>query len=151
MSIHRAKLEWRRSGQLFEPSKFNRAHRIEFEPSVATDGNAAKENLPTGAPHSPGADPEQLFVAAVSACHMLWFVGLASVRKLTVNRYVDDAEGVLEKNAEGRMAMTRVILRPAVEFEVPPSPEVLAELHHKAHEKCFIANSVRAEVIIEPR
>jgi len=82
---------------------------------------------------------------------MLWFVGLASVRKLTVNRYVDDAEGVLEKNAEGRTAMTRVILRPAVEFEVPPSPEVLAELHHKAHEKCFIANSVRAEVIIEPR
>jgi organic hydroperoxide reductase OsmC/OhrA len=151
MSIHRAKLEWRRNGQPFEPSKFNRAHRIDFEPSVATEGNAAPENLPPGAPHSPGADPEQLFVASLSACHMLWFVGLASVRKLTINSYVDDAEGVLEKNAEGRTAMTRVTLRPAVEFKVPPPPQVLAELHHKAHEKCFIANSVRTEVIIEPR
>ena len=82
---------------------------------------------------------------------MLWFVSLASTRKLIVNRYVDDAEGVLEKNPEGRTAMTRVTLRPAVEFAVPPSASVLAELHHQAHEKCFIANSVRTEVIIEPQ
>jgi organic hydroperoxide reductase OsmC/OhrA len=71
--------------------------------------------------------------------------------KLVVNRYVDEAEGVLEKNSEGRMAMTRVTLRPAVEFDTPPSPAVLAKLHHKAHEKCFIANSVRTQVIVEPR
>jgi len=81
---------------------------------------------------------------------MLWFVSLASTMKLVVNRYVDNAEGVLEKNSEGRMAMTRVTLRPAVEFDAPPSPTVLAKLHHKAHEKCFIANSVRTQVIVEP-
>jgi organic hydroperoxide reductase OsmC/OhrA len=135
----------------FELGTYSRAHRIEFEPTVRLDGNAAKENIPPGAPHARGADPEQLFVASLSACHMLWFVSLASTMKLVVNRYVDEAEGVLEKDSEGRMAMTRVTLRPAVEFAAPPSPAVLAKLHHKAHEKCFIANSVRTQVIVEPR
>ncbi len=151
MSVHRAKIEWQRNGMSFELSKYSRAHRIEFEPSVSLSGIAAKDNIPPGAPHSPGADPEQLFVASLSACHMLWFIGLASVRKLVVNRYVDEAEGLLEKNSEGRIAMTRVTLRPAVEFDAPPSPAVLAELHHKAHDRCFIANSVKTEVVIEPR
>ena len=151
MSVHRASIEWKRSGQPFDPQKYSRAHRIEFEDSVVLHGNAAKANLPAGAPHSPGADPEEMFVASISACHMLWFVGLASARKITVNRYRDDAEGVLEKDAEGRMAVTRVTLRPAVEFDAPPPPEVLAELHHKAHEKCFIANSVKTEIVIESR
>src|SRR6266568_195812 len=119
MSIHRAKTEWQRNGMPFEPAKYSRAHRIEFE-SLQLAGNAAKENIPPGAPHGPGADPEQLFVASLSACHMLWFVSLAATRKLIVNRYVDDAEGVLERNSEGRMAMTRVTLRPAVEFAADP-------------------------------
>ena len=135
----------------FELGTYSRAHRIAFDPTVRLDGHAAKENIPPGAPHAKGADPEQLFVASLSACHMLWFVSLASTMKLVVNRYVDNAEGVLEKNSEGRMAMTRVTLRPAVEFAAPPSPAVLAKLHHKAHEKCFIANSVRTQVIVEPR
>src|SRR5258706_567520 len=130
---------------------YTRPHRIEFDPTVGFNGNAAKENIPAGAPHAQGADPEQLFVASLSACHMLWFVSLASTMKVVVNRYIDNAEGVLEKNSEGRMAMTRVTLRPAVEFDAPPSPAVLAKLHHKAHEKCFIANSVRTQVMIEPR
>ena len=151
MSIHRASIEWKRNGQPFDLDKYSRAHRIEFEPPVALDGNAAVANLPPSAPHSPGADPEELFVAAVSACHMLWFLSLASGRKLTVNRYEDDAEGVLEKNPEGRVAVTRVTLRPAIEFEHPPSAKILDELHHKAHEKCFIANSVKTEILIEPR
>jgi len=151
MSIHRARTEWQRDGMPFELGKYSRAHRVEFQPGVELAGNAAKENLPPGAPHAPGADPEQLFVASLSACHMLWFVSLASTMKLVVNRYVDEAEGVLEKNSEGRRAMTRITLRPAVEFAVPPSPAILAELHHEAHEKCFIANSVRTEVIVKPQ
>jgi organic hydroperoxide reductase OsmC/OhrA len=151
MSLHRATTEWQRNGMPFELGTYSRAHRIEFEPAVRLDGNAAKENIPPSAPHGPGADPEQLFVASLSACHMLWFVSLAAARKLIVNRYADDAEGVLEKNSEGRMAMTRVTLRPAVEFAATPSPAVLAKLHHEAHEKCFIANSVRTQVIVEPR
>jgi organic hydroperoxide reductase OsmC/OhrA len=151
MSIHHATTEWRRGDAAFEIGKYSRAHRIEFGSSVELTGNAAKENLPQGAPYAPGADPEQLFVASLSACHMLWFLGLASKKKLVVNRYVDKAEGVLEKNSEGRMAMTRVTLRPAVEFSAPPSTALLAELHHEAHERCFIANSVSTQVGVEPQ
>ena len=150
MSVHRAKIEWERKGP-FELDKYSRAHRIEFEPPIVLEGNAAKANLPAGAPHSPGADPEELFVAAISACHMLWFMSLAAARKLIVNRYRDEAEGVLEKNSEGRMAVTRVTLRPAVDFDAPAPAGLLSELHHKAHEKCFIANSVKTEILIEPR
>jgi organic hydroperoxide reductase OsmC/OhrA len=151
MSVHRASIEWNRNGQPFDPQKYSRAHLIRFEHPVVLDGNAAKANIPAEAPHTPGADPEEMFVASISACHMLWFVGLASARRITVNRYRDDAEGVLEKNADGRIAVTRVTLRPAVEFDEPLSPDVLADLHHKAHEKCFIANSVKTEIVIEPR
>jgi organic hydroperoxide reductase OsmC/OhrA len=151
MSIHSARIEWLRGGSTFEPTKYSRSHRIDFGSSIEVRGTAARENIPAGVPHSAGADPEQLFVASLSACHMLWFIGLASVRKLVVNRYVDEAEGLLEKSPGGRVAMTRVTLRPAVEFVAPPSPEVLAELHHKAHDRCFIANSVKTEVVIEPR
>jgi organic hydroperoxide reductase OsmC/OhrA len=97
-------------------------------------------------------DPEEAFVASLSSCHMLWFLGLAAVRKFRVDSYVDQAEGELEKNAEGRMAITRVTLRPTVHFSGEPQPtrEELQRLHHEAHEKCFIANSVKTEVRVEP-
>jgi organic hydroperoxide reductase OsmC/OhrA len=140
VSVHHASVEWNRNGQPFQLDTYSRAHRIEFEPPISLAGNAAKANLPATAPHAPGADPEELFVAALSACHMLWFMSLAAGRKLTVNRYRDDAE-----------AVTLVTLRPMVEFETHPSANVVADLHHKAHEKCFIANSVKTEVVIEPR
>lgn len=84
---------------------------------------------------------------------MLWFLSLAAVKKFRVDSYDDEAEGVLEKDAEGRMAMTRVTLRPAIRFsgDVMPSATDLDALHHAAHERCFIANSVKTEVRIEPR
>jgi organic hydroperoxide reductase OsmC/OhrA len=83
---------------------------------------------------------------------MLWFLHLAANRKFSVDRYTDHAVGVLDKNADGKMAMTRVALRPSVVFGgVRPSAEQLRELHEKAHERCFIANSVRTEIVIEPQ
>jgi organic hydroperoxide reductase OsmC/OhrA len=82
---------------------------------------------------------------------MLWFLHLACRRKFTVTRYHDEAVGVLEKRADGKEAITRVTLRPAVSFDgVAPTPEQHAEIHEKAHERCFIANSVNSEVILEP-
>src|SRR5262249_15598580 len=98
-------------------------------------------------------DPEEMFVAALANCHMLWFLSLAAAKRFRVDRYVDDAEGVMEKNSEGRMAVTRVTLRPLVEFsgESIPTPVEVAALHHHAHEECFIANSVKTEVRVEPR
>jgi organic hydroperoxide reductase OsmC/OhrA len=97
-------------------------------------------------------DPEEAFVAALSSCHMLWFLALAAKRRFCVDRYFDAAVGVMEKNAEGRVAITRVTLHPEVCFsgEHRPSPAEIEQLHHAAHEACFIANSVKSEVVCEP-
>jgi organic hydroperoxide reductase OsmC/OhrA len=97
-------------------------------------------------------DPEEAFVAALSSCHMLTFLAYAAKRRFVVERYRDRAVGFLEKNAEGRLAVTRVVLRPEVVFAdgSAPAADELEELHHKAHEACFIANSVTTTVTVEP-
>src|SRR5258708_6570021 len=98
-----------------------------------------------------GVDPEEAFVASLSSCHMLFFVDFARRAGFVVDSYVDEAEGMLDKRDDGRMAMTRVTLHPRVEFSGanPPTAEELADLYHRAHEACFIANSVTTEVTVE--
>lgn len=116
-----------------------RAHRVELaEQTLAA--SAAEELGGDGAK----ADPEEMFVAALSSCHMLWFLNLARKRRLRVRAYTDDAEGTLDGTR-----ITRVELRPSVEFESDPGSAVEAELHHAAHELCFLANSVSCEVVVE--
>jgi len=145
MSEHRATVEWQRSGE-FRYESYSRSHVLKFEGSIEIPGSAAPANIPPTAPHAPGVDPEQAFVAALSSCHMLWFLHIASRAGWVVERYVDDAVGILDKTW-----MSRVTLRPAVTFSgKAPSREEYAALHEKAHEKCFIANSVKTEVCIEP-
>jgi organic hydroperoxide reductase OsmC/OhrA len=97
-------------------------------------------------------DPEEAFVASLSSCHMLWFLSIAAKRKLLVDSYADDAEGLMAKNADGKLAITRVTLRPKVIFSgSPPTGAEIAEMHHAAHASCFIANSVKSEIVCEPR
>jgi organic hydroperoxide reductase OsmC/OhrA len=145
VSEHRATVEWKRQGE-FAYATYSRMHEVRFESGVTVPGRAAPGNIPKTAPSSPGVDPEEAFVAALSQCHMLWFLHLALERKFVVERYVDEAQGVLE-----RTWMSKVTLRPRVTFSgKAPSDEEHRALHHKAHEKCFIANSVKSEVIIEP-
>ena len=97
-----------------------------------------------------GVDPEEAFVASVSSCHMLFFVDFARRAGFVVDSYVDEAEGVLEKRADGKMAMTRVTLRPLVTWGgSSPDKAAIDDLHHRAHDACFIANSVNTEVTIE--
>ena len=151
MSEHRAAIEWQLAGE-FSYETYSRSHRIEFGPDIRVPGNAAPENVPKTAAGPPGVDPEQTFVAAIAACHMLWFLHLACTAKFTVTRYRDEASGVLATNAEGKEAITRVTLRPGVAFSgTLPTPEQFVQLHEKAHQRCFIANSVKSEVILEPR
>ena len=97
-------------------------------------------------------DPEEAFVASLSSCHMLWFLSIAAKRKFCVDRYFDAATGVMEKNAEGRLAMTVVTLKPQVHFsgERLPTRAQIDQMHHQAHEECFIANSVKTDVRCEP-
>ncbi len=151
MSEYRATVEWHLAGE-FKYETYSRAHAIEFGSGVRLAGTAAAANIPQTAPAVSGADPEQQFVASLSSCHMLWFLHLACTRNYAVESYRDEASGVLAKNAEGKDAMTRVTLRPVVRFAgVAPSAEDHRKLHEKAHERCYIANSVKTEVVIEPR
>lgn len=145
MSEHRATVEWRRSGE-FRYETYSRNHVIAFG-DIRVPGNAAPENIPASVPPALGVDPEQLFVAALSACHMLWFLHLACQAKWTVERYRDEASGTLEKTW-----ISQVTLRPVVSFAGnAPSVEEHEALHKRAHEKCFIANSVKSDVRVEPR
>jgi organic hydroperoxide reductase OsmC/OhrA len=144
MSEHRASVEWNRSGE-FRYETYSRAHELRFD-AIAVPGNAAAANIPKTVPPRQGVDPEQAFVAALSSCHMLWFLHIAWEEKWVVDRYVDSAVGVLDKTW-----MSRVTLRPKVTFSGrQPSSDELRALHHTAHEKCYIANSVKTEVVIEP-
>jgi len=151
MSEYRATVEWRLAGE-FRYDTYSRSHSIDFGQGIRVAGNAAAGNIPETVPAAAGADPEQQFVASLASCHMLWFLHLANRQNLVVEHYVDEASGVLEKNAEGREAMTRVTLRPSVTFSgAAPSVEDHGKLHEKAHERCFIANSVRSEIVLDPR
>jgi organic hydroperoxide reductase OsmC/OhrA len=97
-------------------------------------------------------DPEEAFVASLSSCHMLWFLSLAAKKGLRVNRYVDLAEGRMDRNEAGKLVMLEVCLRPKVEWDgEQPDTATVAAIHHSAHDECFIANSVRTKVTIEPR
>jgi organic hydroperoxide reductase OsmC/OhrA len=151
MSEYKATVEWQRQGADFDYQTYNRSHTLSFAGGIRVPASAAPANIPPTAAGAPGVDPEQAFVASLSSCHMLWFLHLASRAKFVVDRYVDEASGVLEKDAEGRMAMTRVTLRPVVSYAGrAPSAEEHAQLHEGAHDKCFIANSVKTAVTIEP-
>lgn len=151
MSEYRAIIEWQLAGE-FRYETYSRSHSIDFGHGIRVPGNAAAGNIPKTVPASTGVDPEQQFVASLASCHMLWFLHLANRKNFVVQRYVDEASGVLGKNPEGREAMTRVTRRPLVTFSgAPPSAKDHKELHEKAHERCFIANSVRSEIILQPR
>ena len=153
MSQHNVTIEWRRRAAGFAYATYDRGHVLRFGEGVELPARAAPENIPPTAPRAPGADPEQTFVAAIASCHMLWFLHFACDGKLVVDSYRDDAVGVLEKDRDGRMAVTRVTLRPKVAFGggTSPTPEQLRALHDRAHAHCFIASSVKSEVTVEIR
>jgi organic hydroperoxide reductase OsmC/OhrA len=145
VSEHHATVEWARQGE-FKYESYSRHHVWRFDGGIAVPGGAAPANIPPSAPKAPAVDPEQAFVASLSACHMLWFLHLACNRKYVIERYVDEAVGVLDKDR-----MARVTLRPRVVFSgKAPSETEQRALHEKAHERCFIARSVRTEVLVEP-
>jgi organic hydroperoxide reductase OsmC/OhrA len=145
VSEHHAKIEWQRSSADFTYMSYNRAHEWQFT-ATKVPASAAKEYR--GDPER--VNPEDALVAALSSCHMLVFLAIAAKRKLSLDTYSDDAVGVLEKNAEGKLAITRVTLRPKIVWSagVTVSAEDLVKMHHDAHEGCFIANSVKTEVSV---
>ena len=155
MAHHTAETIWSRgdtSREDFVANRYSRRHLLRFDGGAELAGSSSPHVVPL--PHSDPAavDPEEAFVASLSSCHMLWFLSLAARDRFCVDRYADAATGLLARNAEGRAAMTVVILHPSVEFsgERMPSRADVARLHHEAHEACFIATSVKTEVRCEP-
>jgi organic hydroperoxide reductase OsmC/OhrA len=149
MSEHAATVDWRRETPDFAYESYNRDHDWLFDAGVVVRASAA----PAYRGGASCVDPEEAFVASLASCHMLTFLAIAARKKLVVDSYRDEAVGVLAKNAEGRLAITRVTLRPMVAFggETTPGADELAKLHDQAHHECFIASSVKTEVVVEPR
>ena len=143
MSEHSARIDWNRSSEDFSYKNYNREHRWTFEGGLQVAASAAPAYL--GKPDF--VDPEEAMVASLSACHMLTFLALCSLKNIVVNSYSDHAKGYLEKNEAGRLAITRVTLQPVCEYaSEAPDRDTLEELHHQAHEQCFIANSVHTKI-----
>jgi organic hydroperoxide reductase OsmC/OhrA len=152
MSTYTATIRWTRTGDGdFAKGQYSRAHQWSFDGGLTVPASPSPHVVPAPWNDPAGVDPEEAFVASLSSCHMLFFVDFARRAGFVVDSYVDEAEGMLEKRADGKTAMTRVTLRPRVEFsgEKQPSDADIADLHHRAHEACFIANSVNSEVTIE--
>lgn len=151
--MHRygARIAWTRDGAKFTDNRYSRGHEWSFDGGVTV--RASSSPLTVKVPYSVAAavDPEEALVAATSSCHMLWFLSLAGRQGFVVDRYSDDAFGVMEKNADGKVAFTRITLRPHIDFagDRVPSADEIAALHHQAHEECFIANSLKCDVVVE--
>ncbi len=152
MSEYSATISWQRGEhEPFVDQRYSRAHEWAFDGGVRVLASSSPHVVPLPYSVAEHVDPEEAFVAALSSCHMLTFLWLAAKAGYRVERYRDDAVGIMAKNGQGRLAMTRVTLRPRVIFggEQEPALADLEQLHHQAHEECFIANSVNTVVTTE--
>lgn len=153
MSEYQAIVSWERRGAVFTDNRYSREHQWEFDEGVRVPASASPHVVPLPYSSAAAVDPEEAFVAALASCHMLWFLSLAAKRSLVVDSYHDPAVGVMGRDAEGKLAMLEVTLRPVVRFggDRRPADADVAALHHDAHAECFLARSVRTRVRCEPQ
>ncbi len=152
MSIYTATVVWQRAtDERFVDNRYSRAHEWRFDGGSVIGASSSPQVVRLPFSRADAVDPEEAFVASLSSCHMLFFLWFAAADGHVIDRYEDDAVGELGKNAAGADAMLRVILRPSIDWSgTHPTPEAIADLHHRAHNACFIANSVTTEVTVEP-
>ncbi len=154
MSTYTAQTAWERpEGVAFTDQRYSRRHTLRFDGGAEVPASSAVSSVPLPWSDPSAVDPEEMFIAALSSCHLLWFLSLAAQAGYRVDRYVDEAEGSLERDSRGRMSMTTVTLRPQVQFggDKQPDEAALLALHETAHERCYIANSVLSTVHCVPR
>jgi organic hydroperoxide reductase OsmC/OhrA len=152
MSTYTATIRWSRNGaEGFAKGQYSRAHEWSFDGGTTVPASASPHIVPAPWSDAAGVDPEEAFIAALSSCHMLFFVDFARREGFVVDSYVDEAQGTLGHDAEGRQAMVSVTLRQQVSWggETHPDEATIADLHHRAHEACFIANSVTTRVTVD--
>jgi len=151
MTDYHASITWQRDGATFTDNRYRRLHTWTFDEGLDVPASASPHSVPLPYSEARAVDPEEALVAAVSSCHMLWFLSIAAKRGFTVDRYADTPVGTLGTNARGKEAITVITLRPEIAFggaRRPTSADIEA-IHHEAHEVCCLANSVTAEVRME--
>jgi organic hydroperoxide reductase OsmC/OhrA len=153
MSTYTATVVWSRAPDApFKDNKYSRAHEWRFDGGAVVKGSSAPSSVRVPMSDPTAVDPEEALVAALSSCHMLFFLSYAASGGFVIDRYEDEAVGELAKNASGKLAMVKATLRPKVTWlGSAPSEEALHQLHHRSHEACYIANSVNFEVVVEER
>jgi len=152
MANYQAEVIWRRGNQAFLDNRYSRRHLLRFDGGIECAGSSSPHVVPLPMSEAAAIDPEEAFIASLSSCHMLFFLSIACSNRFRVDSYHDQAVGVLEKNAAGKLAISQVTLRPAARFsgDRVPTPQQVGAMHHEAHAECFIANSVLSEVRCEP-
>lgn len=152
MAEYRSVVLWSRDGAVFTDQRYSRGHRWIFDGGVEVPASASPHVVSPPMSVTAAVDPEEAFVASLSSCHMLWFLSIAARRGFVIEGYRDEAVGEMSMNADGKPAMTRVTLHPQVHFQgdrAPTAEEAIA-MHEEAHDRCYIANSVRTDVRCEP-
>jgi organic hydroperoxide reductase OsmC/OhrA len=149
---YKATIAWKRGEGDFAKGRFSRAHTWSFDGGIEVPASASPSVVPLPMSVAEAVDPEEAFVASLASCHMLTFVDLARRAGFVVDSYVDEAEGVMDRIDTGRFWISKVTLRPKIVFSGEKIPDEidLSRLHHDAHEFCFIANSVKTEVVVDP-
>ncbi len=152
MAEHKSVVVWTRDGAVFVDNRYSRGHRWLFDGGVEVPASSSPHVVPLPLSLTAAVDPEEAFVASLSSCHMLWFLSISAGRRFVVESYRDEAVGVMAQDGSGGLAMTRVTLRPEVQFggDRRPTADELAAMHHEAHDRCYIARSVKSEVRCEP-
>ena len=149
---HSAEIIWERGEALFTDNRYSRRHRLRFDGGLEVPGSSSPHSVPVPLSDPSAMDPEEALVAAVSSCHMLWFLSLAAKRGFRVDQYRDQAVGEMTRDSQGKWSIGLVTLRPDARFsgESVPSAQDIETLHHAAHEECYIARSITAQVRCEP-
>jgi organic hydroperoxide reductase OsmC/OhrA len=151
MHTYLATTTWNRGEQQFSDNKYSRAHELIFDGGARVPASSSPLSVPEPMSVAANVDPEEALVAAASSCHLLVFLYVACKAGFVVDSYLDQAVGEMNKNAAGKFAFTRIILRPKIVFSGArqPSADELEALHHAAHDDCYIANSIKAEIVVE--
>ncbi len=150
MSQHSVTIEWSRGAQPFTDGRYSRAHHWRFDGGAVIAASSSPHVVREPFSDAANVDPEEAYVAALSSCHMLWFLSVSANEGYCVDSYCDQAVGHMTHTADGRQWIDRVELRPSVAFSGARQPDAadIARLHHRAHASCFIANSVRTEITV---
>lgn len=152
MSEYFAKVNWeRKPTEVYIDNKYSRGHEWTFDGGITVQASSSPHIVPLPYSVEENVDPEEAFIATLSSCHMLFFLSIAAKNKYIVDSYVDNAVGMMKKGPDGKIAMTKVTLKPYVQFsgDKQPTLDQLEVIHHQSHEQCFLANSVKTEIVTE--